>query len=123
MLLVYKLYLRLATARSGIFPGLTVGRIVEWLELNFPTVSQNRVSTGRPKTTKKTSLVQALDDLRTDGSGLGGVDFVGDGFVYNTAFREFSARCRCYEMEGAAKFKTAFVYLKIQEACLPKMHK
>ena len=58
------------------FPALTVGRIVEWLQLNFPTVSQNRVSTGRPKTTN-TSLVQALDDLRTDGSGLDGVDFVG----------------------------------------------
>ena len=54
-----------------------MGRIVvERLQLNFPTVSPNRVSTGRPKTTK-TSLVQALDDLRTDGSGLDGVDFVG----------------------------------------------
>ena len=76
--LLVRMYLRLATARSDIFlHALTVGRIVEWLELNFPTVSQNRVSTGRPKTTKKTSLVQALDDLRTDGSALDGVDFVG----------------------------------------------
>ena len=66
------MYLRLVTARSGIF--LHLLWVALWSGYNY--VSQDRVSTGRPKTTK-TSLVQALDDLRTDGSGLDGVDFVG----------------------------------------------